>query len=120
MDLVERVYRVSQGFPKEETFGLASQIRRAAVSIPSNIAEGHSREHLKEYLNHLSMARASLAEVETHLEIAARLGYLESDEVANLVGNIGSLGNQIYTLRNSLAAKASVPIPDRLDREVPP
>lgn len=64
MNLVEKVYRVTQRFPKQETYGLVSQIQRAVVSIPSNIAEGHTREHLKEYLHHLSMAQASLAELE--------------------------------------------------------
>ena len=70
MDLVEQVYELTRDFPKQETYGLTSQIRRAAVSVPSNIAEGHTREHLKEYLHHLSMAQASLAELETQLEIA--------------------------------------------------
>ena len=58
MILVEKIYMVTQDFPKREMYGLTSQIRRAAVSIPSNIAEGHTREHLKEYLHHLSMAQA--------------------------------------------------------------
>jgi four helix bundle protein len=74
MELVEEVYRLTQHFPNEEKYALASQMQRAAVSIPSNIAEGHTREHLKEYLHHVSMAQASLAERETQLEIAARLG----------------------------------------------
>jgi len=73
MDLVELVYRLTRSFPRNEIYGLASQIQRAAVSVPSNIAEGHTREHTKEYLHHLSMSQASLAELETHLEIAIRL-----------------------------------------------
>jgi four helix bundle protein len=72
---------------------------------------------LKEYLDHLSMARASLAEVKTHLEIAARLAYVHTEEVAHLAGNIGALSKQIYALRNALAAKAGVPIPDRLPHD---
>src|SRR5687768_10236839 len=76
MDLVEKVYLLTRSVPKQETYGLTSQLQRAAVSIPSNIAEGHAREHLKEYLHHLSMAQASLAELETQLEIALRLKYL--------------------------------------------
>lgn len=65
IDLVEQVYRLTARFPREEIYGLTSQIQRAAVSIPSNIAEGHTREHSKEYLQHLSIAQASLAELET-------------------------------------------------------
>src|SRR6266478_3994026 len=75
MDLVEAVYRLSEAFPKTEIYGLTAQVRRAAVSVPSNIAEGHTRASTKEYLNHLSIAQASLAEIETQLEIAQRLNY---------------------------------------------
>ncbi len=102
MDLVEAVYSLTLDFPKQETYGLTSQVRRAAVSIPSNIAEGHTREHLKEYLHHLSMAQASLAEVETQLEIATRLKYLSSNRLRELMLEIGSLGKQLYALRNAL------------------
>jgi four helix bundle protein len=76
LELVEEIYRVSAGFPQHEIYGLTNQLRRAAVSVPSNIAEGHTREHTKEYLHHVSMAQASLAEIETQLEIASRLKYL--------------------------------------------
>ena len=75
MEVVELVYRLSRSFPRSEVYGLSSQIQRAAVSVPSNIAEGHTREHTKEYLQHLSIAQASLAELETQLEIAIRLKY---------------------------------------------
>src|SRR5215510_5282912 len=75
MDLVEQVYLLTQQFPKHEMYGLASQMQRAAISIPSNIAEGHTRTHSKEYLHHLSIARGSLAELQTQLEIALRLKY---------------------------------------------
>lgn len=71
MGLVEKVYRLSGSFPKSELYGLTAQIRRAAVSIPSNLAEGHSRESTKEYLNFVSMAQGSPAELETQLEVAA-------------------------------------------------
>ena len=74
IELVEHVYRVTQEFPKHETFGLTSQMQRAAISVPANIAEGNTREHRKEYLHHVALAQASLAELGTHLEIAARLG----------------------------------------------
>jgi four helix bundle protein len=81
MKLVEQVYVLTRAFPKHELYGLASQMQRAAVSIPSNIAEGRTREHLKEYLQHLSIARSSLAELETQLEIATRLGYCRSEQI---------------------------------------
>ena len=67
MELVEQVYLLTKSFPKQEIYGLTSQIQRAAVSVPSNIAEGHTREHSKEFLHHLSIAQASLAELETQL-----------------------------------------------------
>ena len=102
MDLVETVYLLTQDFPKQETYGLTSQVRRAAISIPSNIAQGHTREHIKEYLHHFSMAQASLAEVETQLEIAARLKYLTSNRLTELLLEISSLGKQLYALRNAL------------------
>jgi four helix bundle protein len=77
-------------------------MRRAAVSIPSNIAEGHTREHSREYLHHISIAQASLAELETHLEIALRLGFLQPDHAAPIVETFASLGRQLFALRNSL------------------
>jgi four helix bundle protein len=102
MELVLAVYQVTSTFPKSELYGLTSQVRRAAVSVPSNIAEGHTRASIKEYLNHLSMAQASLAEVETQLEIAKRLGYIESAPVAELLNQAVVLGKQIYKLRDAL------------------
>jgi four helix bundle protein len=105
MDLVEHVYRVTREFPKHEIFGLTSQMRRAAVSVPANIAEGHTREHRKEYLHHVSVAQASLAELETHCEIAGRLGYCSSKQIEQLLDKTVSLGKQLYALRNALAGR---------------
>jgi len=102
MELVERVYRLTRGFPKQEIYGLSSQIQRSAVSVPSNIAEGHTRESTKEFLHHLSIAQASLAELETQLEIAVRLNYLSRNELNTLTEITISLGKQQYALRNSL------------------
>src|SRR6266487_7049558 len=90
LDLVEKIYLTTQKSPREETYGLLSQIRRAVVSVPSNIAEGHTREHIKEYLHHLSIAQASLAELETQLEIAVRLKYLLPAKLKELLIDINS------------------------------
>lgn len=105
MDLVESVYRVCADFPPDERFGLTAQLRRAAVSIPSNIAEGHRRESTKEYLNGISIAQGSLAEIETQLEIAARLQYLSSERLAALLDTASAIGKQLYALRNALAKR---------------
>jgi four helix bundle protein len=107
MDLVEQVYRVTEGFPAKEIYGLTNQMRRSAVSIPSNIAEGHARESSAEYLRHLSIAQGSLAELETHLEIAVRLSYCSTQEIKRLMDEVASLGRQLYALRNALVRKLS-------------
>jgi four helix bundle protein len=77
-------------------------MQRAAVSIPSNIAEGHARESTKEYLQHLSIAQASLAELETQLEIAKQLNYISEEGATRLLEKITSLGRQLFVLRNAL------------------
>ncbi|MBB3762225.1 four helix bundle protein [Xanthomonas arboricola] len=79
MSLVEAIYRLSHDFPDSERFGLTAQMRRAAVSVPSNIAEGAARRSTAEYLRYLSMARGSLAELDTQLQIAARLQFGSPD-----------------------------------------
>jgi four helix bundle protein len=111
MDLVEQVYVVTRALPREEVFALASQIRRAAVSVPSNIAEGHTREYTREYLHHISVAQASLAELDTQLEIAVRLAYLSSTEVEQLKERIASIGRQLYALRNAVTRNLPDPRP---------
>src|SRR5580692_7814847 len=102
MELVESVCRVTQSFPKQEIYGLTSQLRRAAVSIPANIAEGQGRAHIKEYLNFLSIAQGSVAELETELELG-RLGYLTSDALDPLMSQLAALGRQVRALRTALA-----------------
>ncbi len=107
MDLVEMVYKATQSFPNCETYGLANQMRRAAVSVPSNIAEGHTRQHLREYLQYVSMAQGSLAELQTQAEIAGRLSYIGKQELSGLLNAATALAKQLYSLRNALATKSN-------------
>lgn len=108
MGIVESVYQLTGSFPARELYGLTSQVRRAAVSIPANIAEGHCREHIKEYLNFLSIAQGSVAELETELEIAGRLKYIASEPLGLLLTQLGNLGKQLRALRRALANRTTV------------
>ena len=113
IDPVRKIYELTSRFPRNEVYGLASQMQRAAVSVPSNIAEGHARESTKEYLQHLSIAQTSLAELETQLEIAKQLNYIFEESAAGLFGEATSLGRQLFALRNALMnpkAKAASPV----------
>jgi len=85
IELVEEVYKTTSAFPKEEIYGLTSQMRRAAVSIPSNISEGAGRSSKKEFIQFLYISLGSLAELETHTMIAGRLGYLRNDQLMELI-----------------------------------
>ena len=102
MDLVEDVYRKTKEFPKEELYGLTSQLRRAVVSVPSNIAEGQGRNSTKEFLHHLSIAYGSLCEVETQCLIAYRLGYLERRDLDRLDKRCSEIGRITNGLSNRL------------------
>ena len=102
MTLAEECYRATKGFPKEEMFGLTSQIRRAAVSIPANIAEGQGRYFTKEFLKHLSIARGSLMELETHLIISERIGLLDSKHLAPLLNLTDEISRMMSGLRKAL------------------
>jgi len=105
MDLVEAVYRVSQKFPSEEKFGLTAQIRRAAVSIPSNIAEGQSRGTARDFNKFLDISYGSLSETKTQIIIASRLNYLNHDELNKLLTDAGEVGRLLNGLQRSIAAK---------------
>jgi four helix bundle protein len=98
MDLVTEIYRVSQRFPKEETYGLTSQIRRSAVSIPSNIAEGKGRRTAGEFQQFLIQARGSLLELETQILISGNLGYVKEQIVEELKTKTTELAKMINTL----------------------
>ena len=101
MDLVVHSYELARFLPREELYGLTSQVRRAAVSVPANIAEGNGRDHRREYLYHLSLAHGSLMELETHLVLASRLGYVQAKEVSSVLATAGEVGRMLNGLRPS-------------------
>lgn len=103
VDLAVHVYQITETFPKSEVYGLASQMRRAAVSVASNIAEGHSRSQA-ELSRFLSIARGSLAELETQLEIAQRIGYLSQKDHAALSEETNALGRQVNVFHQRVDA----------------
>jgi four helix bundle protein len=105
MHVVEAVYRATANFPKTKIYALTSQLRRAAVSVPSNIAEGHSRMSTREYMSFVSIAQGSLAEVQTQLEIARRLGFISEDQIDPILQESAILGKQLRALREALGKK---------------
>jgi four helix bundle protein len=107
VDLVEQTYVLTRRFPDEERFGLISQLRRAAVSVPANIAEGYGRKHRAEYAHHVSMARGSFFEWETHMVIAMRLGYATEGQVVQLRQVAQDVGKMLNRLIAALDDNAS-------------
>jgi four helix bundle protein len=105
MDLAEQCYKATAPFPKSELYGLTGQLRRAAVSIPSNVAEGHGRRSTKAYMNHVSIAIGSQAEFATCVEIAARLGFIEEATRKRIVALSDSVGRLLYGLHRALKRK---------------
>jgi len=98
MDLTVECYGATRRFPSAEIYGLCSQLQRAAVSIPANIAEGQRRQHKPEFVQHLFIANGSLAEVETHIQLAERLGYVKAAEAARLLERTGEVGRLLNGL----------------------
>jgi four helix bundle protein len=105
MDLVVRLYELTKMLPKSERYRLTSQIQRVSVSIPANIAEGKGRKHLGDYLRHLSIARGSLMELETHILIAERLCYLTSQQVGAVLLLIEEISRMLSSLQQALEKK---------------
>lgn len=105
MNLAQICYEKTAEFPKRETYGLASQIRRAAVSIASNVAEGHSRRTRQAYLNHLSIALGSQSEVETQIELSCRLGLLTQKSTQEILKVAEQVGRMLHGLIHSLEQK---------------
>ena len=102
MTLAEDCYRVIKLFPREELFGLTSQIRRSAASVPANIAEGHGREHTKTFVQYLRIAQGSLKELETHLLLAVRVNVVEESGLERPLAQCQELGKMIRALIRSL------------------
>ena len=102
MDMVEEVYRATKGFPSHELYALTRQLHRCAISVPSNIAEGHSRFSQRDFRHFLRQSLGSLAEVETQLELACRLGYIDVKELRPLLSHTDEVGRVLTGLINSL------------------
>jgi len=105
MTLAECTYKVTRAFPREEVYGLTSQMRRASVSIASNIAEGNARQTRGEYLQFLGNARGSLAELYTQATLAVRLNLIDHESETRLTEQLDEVGRLLNALRNSIAAR---------------
>ena len=104
--ITRRIYELTEAMPPTERYGLTSQIRRAAVSIPANIAEGWGRRYRKDFIQFLRQANGSRTELETHLFIAAELGLLAKEEVDPILQDLWLLGRQLVSLERSLRKKS--------------
>jgi four helix bundle protein len=107
VDFVVDVYKATEKFPADERFGLTSQVRRASVSIPANIAEGAGRKSNKEFINFLSIAQGSASEVSTEILIAYRLEYIDLERFTELNDNLDNIGRMITGLANHLKNRES-------------
>lgn len=110
LDIAEYAYRVTASFPREEMYGLTSQIRIAAASVPANIAEGYGRDNLGNYIQFLRIAQGSLKEIETHMFLAARLGMINKDVRDNALSSCVTVGKMIRALFRSLQKASSNPL----------
>jgi four helix bundle protein len=112
IDLIPEIYILLKKLPKEENYALADQIRRAAVSVAANIAEGHARQHTREFLQHLSIARGSLAELETLLIIAEKLQYVSRSDLRDIEDRSRTVGMLLHGLTRRLRADPGPRAPD--------
>jgi four helix bundle protein len=106
MDLAERCYQMTREFPRDELYGMTSQIRRASVSVAANIAEGHGREQAGAFVQFLRIAQGSLKELETHLMLSARVSLAPELSVSKLLGRSDELGRMLRALVRSLQSKS--------------
>lgn len=107
IEMVVNVYEVTKAFPSDERFGLTSQIRRAAVSIPANISEGAARQHDREFVQFLSVAQGSASELETELLIAHRLGYIDREDFDRIYNEINTVARMIIGLSNHIRSRVN-------------
>jgi four helix bundle protein len=107
MDLAEAIYRTTAGFPVQETYGLTSQLRRSALSVPANIAEGYGRDSRGAYVQHLRIAQGSLKEFETHLLLAERIELAAKPAVAQLLSKSDLIGKMLRSLIRSIEGSKS-------------
>jgi four helix bundle protein len=108
IDLSVLIYQITASFPSDERFGLVSQLRRASVSISSNIAEGASRESTKEFLYFLSISNGSAFEIETQLTIANRLKFIDDDKLVMLLNNVTEIQKMIYSFSKIIKEKTKI------------
>ncbi len=106
--LVSAIYKISEAFPAREMYGLTSQIRRAAVSIPSNIAEGQARQHTGEFVHFLHIALGSLAEVDTQLELAVEMDFTSREQIGTCNQQIEEIRKMLHVLIRSLPDRREV------------
>ena len=111
MSLVEEVYTFTKTLPSDERFGLVTQLQRSAVSIPSNIAEGHGRRSTGAYLNHLSISYGSLMELETQIHISHRLNYIDQEILNMLLTKTSEIGRMLNGLKQALNPESRIPNP---------
>lgn len=105
IELTKTIYSITENFPRRELFGMTSQMRRAVVSVPSNIAEGWSRNHTREYVQFLRVALGSLAELDTQLTISSELGYLTKDKLNETEAGIFEMQKMVYAMVNTLTPR---------------
>jgi four helix bundle protein len=108
MTLAKRIYQITQSFPADERFGLTNQLRRASVSVPSNLAEGHARFGPGEFARFISIAMGSVAEIETQLLLSADLGYLKSEANGQLLAELETIGKMLRGLAKSITRRRNV------------
>lgn len=104
MEMVENIYALTQSLPKDELFALTNQIRRAAISVPSNIAAGYGRQSKKEYQQFLSIANGSVCEIETQLLLCVRIGYLTEENTKGTFQLLSEIGKMIIAIKQKLKA----------------